>query len=146
VPPRCPLARAPAPARRVPLDCVQGTGRGVSAGRPRAQGFVPYCHWTFPTQSVEDLHPSYMMAKRIVRGRRAGMGSTAAMLGNKITRNAPAVKVTQPLQPLPRALALDRRQEMSAEEIKEKSMVNKVVSLSLLLHNDTAVFCCDCGP
>ncbi|KAJ1477191.1 hypothetical protein T484DRAFT_1822397 [Baffinella frigidus] len=99
----------------------------------RAQGFVPYCHWTFPTQSVEDIHPSYMMAKRIARGRHppAGEGQ-AAELGSRLTTRLPPVKVTQPLDDLPRPLPYD--DDMTPEQIKEKSMVNRVVTVPRSAH------------
>ena len=32
------------------------------------ESWVPYCHWTYPDQSVSELFPSYMMVKRIERG------------------------------------------------------------------------------
>ncbi len=30
-------------------------------------GFVAYCHWTFPEQPVDDIYPSYMMARKLVK-------------------------------------------------------------------------------
>lgn len=38
-----------------------------NVAKRQEMGFVAYCHWTFPEQSVDDIYPSYMMARRLER-------------------------------------------------------------------------------
>jgi len=33
----------------------------------KGQGWFAYCHWTYPDQLVEDIHPSYMMVRKLER-------------------------------------------------------------------------------
>ena len=33
----------------------------------RGEGWFAYCHWTYPDQQVEDIHPSYMMVRQLQR-------------------------------------------------------------------------------
>ena len=33
----------------------------------KGEGWFPYCHWTYPDQQTEDIHPSYMMVRKLER-------------------------------------------------------------------------------
>ena len=46
---------------------IQGTRMRVSHFHIHDDKHFPYCHWTFPDDTLEDSDPSYMMAKKLNR-------------------------------------------------------------------------------
>ena len=73
-------------ANRDRLEGLVGTSRLKEGTRVRVSRFdlhddhhVPYCHWTFPDDSFKDVEPSYMMAKRLRRGKRNSVKSALAV-------------------------------------------------------------------
>jgi len=96
----------------------------VNVARRRAAGFVPYCHWTFPEQSVEDICPSYMMARRLEK-KAAGPGGVIETLRSRMRDTLPAKKRTRPEPPQQPVHTGHNYDDVSAESIKN-SMYNKV--------------------
>eukprot|EP00960_Hanusia_phi_P064608 765843-Hanusia_phi.AAC.1 len=39
----------------------------LEAAQATREGWSAYCHWTYPDQEVDDIHPSYMMARKLIR-------------------------------------------------------------------------------
>lgn len=96
----------------------------VNVQRRRAAGFVPYCHWTFPEQSVEDICPSYMMARRLVK-KAPPSGGAVESLRSRMRNTMPEKKRTRndpPSEPVHTGYNYD---DVSPESLK-KSMYNKV--------------------
>ena len=65
-------------ANRDRLPGLIGTSRLKESTRVKVSRFdlhddhhVPYCHWTFPDDSFKDSEPSYMMARRLNRGKKS---------------------------------------------------------------------------
>ena len=90
----------------------------------RAAGFVPYCHWTFPEQSVEDVCPSYMMARRLEK-KMAPPGGAIETLRRCMRDTMPPKKRTRPEPPQEPVHTGKNYDDVSAESIKN-SMYNKV--------------------
>lgn len=89
-----------------------------------AAGFVPYCHWTFPEQSVDDICPSYMMAKRLVK-QPAPPGGAFETLRDKLSDQLPPKKRTRNDPPSVPVHTGHNYDDVSAASLK-KSMYNKV--------------------
>ena len=92
--------------------------------RRRAAGFVPYCHWTFPEQSVEDICPSYMMARRLDRKEPPSDGAFQ-MLRSRMREELPEKKRTRSEPNTEPEHTGHTYDEVTADSIK-KSMYNKV--------------------
>jgi len=105
----------------------------------REAGFRPYCHWTFPEQSVEDLCPSYMMARRLVK-QRAPAGGALETLRSRMRDQMPEKKRTRPDPPEVPVNTGHNYDDVTADTIK-KSMYNKVLSLTSVVHACTAMVC-----
>jgi len=96
----------------------------------RAAGYVGYCHWTFPEQSVEDLYPSYMMARRLIK-RSPPAGGAMETLKPRMQANMPPKKVTREPDVLPET----KRNEkivpgLVNQALLKNSMYNKVVTVT----------------
>mmetsp|Transcript_15145 Transcript_15145/g.22244 ORF Transcript_15145/g.22244 Transcript_15145/m.22244 type:complete len:961 (+) Transcript_15145:292-3174(+) len=48
---------------------MEGTKLQVSNFDAKTDKYFPYCHWTFPDDTVETSEPSYMMAKKLNRSK-----------------------------------------------------------------------------
>jgi hypothetical protein len=96
----------------------------VNVERRRAAGFVPYCHWTFPEQSVEDICPSYMMARRLLK-KVPPPGGAIECLRSRMRDTIPEKKRTREDPPSEPVHTGHNYDDVSAESLK-KSMYNKV--------------------
>jgi len=122
---RCAPGKVPINLRTLkPGEIDWNDHSGINVARRRAAGFVPYCHWTFPNQSVEDVCPSYMMAKRLVK-QPAPFGGALQTLHDKMQEELPQKKCTREAPPAVPVHTGHNFDDVSAETVK-KSLCNKV--------------------
>jgi len=65
----------------------------------KGEGWFSYCHWTYPDQQVEDIHPSFMMVRKLERrvAEQLPVDSMLNKLESRRVRVPPQIKSPQEL-------------------------------------------------
>eukprot|EP00960_Hanusia_phi_P033470 750467-Hanusia_phi.AAC.4 len=92
---------------------------------PRAPtGWSGYCHWTYPDQSIDELFPSYMMAKKIIREKDGVLRQPPSILRAKLTDCPPPIVSTKEIQQIKKISKLNdelwRKEQKAREEEEEE--------------------------
>ena len=119
----------------------------VSHFHIRSKKWMPYSHWSFPDNEVEDGEPSYMMCYKLQRGTSPTKPSVAESLQTEIVDYTPTPLLWRPEQPEAATSDDDRPASATTKAIQRKSLepileaasksTEEVPSTSVLLVRDT---------
>ncbi len=102
--------------------CIKLPKTGQGWDGAVAESWMPYCHWTYPDQSVSELFPSYMMVKRIQRGGSKEATQESALNAMRLRRAA----VPPPMMSCETVQRTEELQKLKAERTEAAKAAGKL--------------------